>query len=241
MIYINHDKKALFLHMPKTAGSYIAKQLVKHYGFNMYKDILYNKRPDHDEVCKTDQFKTTTNNYKHTHTTFFNKLIGILTYCKTSEHINKLCNMDEEKWNSYTKFCFVRNPYDRSLSGWAHLSLNCKVRLPFNTYISQEPTSVSDIEYGHIFMSQKRHMQNPDGTCGVDIIGRFENLEEDFCRILKTIGFEKIVHTPKKINFTKKVKNDKIALNLDSIKKLNRLFEDDLMTFHYKTLYKSLL
>jgi hypothetical protein len=241
MIYINHDKKALFLHIPKTAGSYVAKQLVEFYGFTIYKDILHKKRPDHDLVCKTSQFKHPSIPVKPYDNKFFNKLLGILVYCRTSDHINRMCNMDEEKWNSYTKFCFIRNPYDRAISAWSHINLNFKTGIPFNAYLAQDPTIVSDIEYGHIFMSQKRHMQNTDGTCGVDLIGRFEYLEEDFINILKTLGFDEIKHTPKKINFTKKYSDGKITLNLDAIRKINKLFPDDLNSFHYKTIDRSFL
>jgi len=234
MIYINHDKKAIFIHIPKTGGSYIGPQLVKHYGFTSYLKMLLKRRPDHNEICQTDKFKTVLTNLKAYDTTFFNKLIGIIVYCKTSEYINNICNMDEEKWKTYTKFCFVRNPYDRVLSGWAHMKSIYTHCLPFDPYISQNKYEVTDIEYGHVFMSQKTQIQDVDGTCGVDIIGRFENLENDFRQILKTIGFDNIVHTPKKVNYTKKYKNDKIALKPISIKKINTLFEDDLTTFHYK-------
>ena len=174
-------------------------------------------------------------------TSFFNKLVGLLVYCKTSDYFNEIMNMTEEKWNTYTKFCFIRNPYDRALSGWAHICLNLKINLPFNAYMFQNPYNVTDIEYGHIFMSQKRHMQNQDGTCGMDIIGRFENLEEDFCHILKTIGFDEIKHTPKKINFTKKENSETVSLNMEAIRKLNKLFEDDFNAFHYKPFQRSVL
>jgi hypothetical protein len=53
-------------------------------------------------------------------TSFFNKLVGLLVYCKTSDYLNEAMNMTDEKWNTYTKFCFIRNPYTRALSGWKH-------------------------------------------------------------------------------------------------------------------------
>ena len=47
MCSISHDKKAIFIHINKTAGSYIAGTLEKYYGFQTF----YLKRPDHESFC----------------------------------------------------------------------------------------------------------------------------------------------------------------------------------------------
>jgi hypothetical protein len=235
MLFINHEKKALYIHIPKTAGTYIGYNLVKYYGFTSYLKILLKRRPDHDQVCQTNKFKNILTKFNKNNYTFYNKILGVLSYCKTSDYINQICNMNAEKWRTYTKFCFIRNPYDRAKSGWVYIneSINPDNKLDFDHYISQDPYNVSDMEYGHLFMSQKTQIQNIDGSCGVDIIGRFENLEEDFCRILKLIGFT-IMHTPKKMNATSKVETNELKLTTSSIKQINRLFQDDLNAFHYK-------
>ena len=36
MCSINHDLKAIFIHIPKTAGTYLADVLHKNYGFKKY-------------------------------------------------------------------------------------------------------------------------------------------------------------------------------------------------------------
>lgn len=233
MIYINHEKKAIFIHIPKTGGTYIGPTLVKYYGFTSYLSLINMKRPDHDIVCQTNYFKKIYTGNKTYDTSFFNKYIGLLLYCKTSDYFNTYMNMNEDKWNNYTKFCFIRNPYDRALSGWKHFDIILNKKSNFDEYI-QNKYNVSDIEYGHIFMSQKIQIQNIDGTCGVDIIGKFENLENDFRFILRKIGFDKIVHIPKKENVSNVDGAETIVLERKTIKKLNEIFADDLELFHYK-------
>ena len=234
MLYINHKKKAIFIHIPKTGGSYIGPTLVKYYGFTSYLPVILKRRPDHDAICKTKFFRKVLTNNNLYDNSFFNKLTGILVYCKTSDYLNKLCNMTDEKWQIYTKFCFIRNPYSRILSGWKHINIILKKEMDLFEYINQNKYNVSDIEYGHVFMSQKTQIQDETGECGVDIIGRFEHLEADFKLILNKLGFDKINHIETKKNVSNENSSDKIVYDYKTINKINQLLEDDLEMFHYK-------
>ena len=236
MIYINHDKEAIFIHIPKTGGSYIGPTLVKYYGFVSYLPLIHNRRPDHTTVCRQNAFrKVLTGNPKYDNS-FFNKVMGLLMYCKTSDYLNKEMNMDEEKWKIYKKFCFIRNPYERALSGWNHINIKLNLKSDFFDYINKPNllNDVSDIEYGHIFMSQKRQIEDETGECGVDIIGRFEYLENDLRVILNNLGFEKIFHPIEKVNVSNKNGAEDVIFEKKTIRKLNHLFADDLDFFHYQ-------
>jgi hypothetical protein len=181
MCSINHDKKAIFIHIPKTAGSYLAKILADKYGFKNY----YLQRPDHREFCGGLDLSIGCHE---------NKIHGTMMYYKTSPDLNRQMGMNEEKWRTYYKFCFVRNPYDRIISGWNHVN---RYKIPFLNYLDLKSTC-NDVEYIHVFMPQVRNIINERGKIGVDFIGNFENLEEDFTKILYKIGFKNIIHEVKK-------------------------------------------
>lgn len=234
MIYINHEKKAIFIHIPKNGGTYIGPTLVKYYGFTSYLELMNSRRPDHRQVCKTNMFKNVYTNNQVYDNSFFNKLIGNYLYCKTSKYFNDKMNMDDEKWKTYTKFCFIRNPYSRALSGWKHMNIILNRNMEFFDYINQNKYLVSDIEYGHCFMNQNTQIQDIDGSCAMNIIGRFEYLEEDFKKILHEIGFTKMLHVEKKVNVSNEDGSEKVVYEAKTIQKINDLFQSDFDLFHYK-------
>lgn len=236
MIYINHNKKAVFIHIPKTGGSYIGPTLTKYYGFISYLPILAYRRPDHDTICKTSMLNCVLTGNPLYDNSFFNKIVGILTYCKTSDYLNEKMNMDIDKWNSYTKFCFIRNPYSRAISGWKHFNIifNREINIFDYLNITDPMNHITDIEYGHIFMSQKKQIEDENGLCGVDIIGRFEHLEEDFRWILNKIGFQQFIHPIVKVNVSNTEEDDNVRLEVQTIRKINELFSDDFDSFHYQ-------
>jgi len=215
MCSINHDKKAIFIHIPKNGGSYIADILKTHYNFKNY----YLQRPDHYTFCngKDDSVD------KHE-----NKIHGTLMYYKTSGFINKIMGMNESKWNTYFIFTFIRNPYDRIVSGWNYIN---KFNIPFKSYINLG-NYASSYNYWHVFMSQTRHIIGNNGKIRVNYIGKFENLENELKIILNMIGFNKINHVP----FFKNKKshdNYKKYYDEDTAKKVNLLMNEDFTNFEY--------
>jgi hypothetical protein len=186
MCSINHDLKAIFIHVHKTGGTYISYMLHKYYGFKNY----YLRRPDHDQFCLSKKKNTKYINYE-------NRIHGVLVYYKTSSYINKKMNMTREKWNTYYKFAFIRNPYDKLVSAWYHIN---RFNIPFKNYFNLI-NICNDVEYMHMFLPQVRNIINENGIININFIGKFENLEEDFQKVLKNIGVKNIIHdVNKKMN-----------------------------------------
>lgn len=218
MCSINHDLKAIFIHVHKTGGTYISYMLHKYYGFKNY----YLHRPDHDRFCLNKKKTTKYINYE-------NRIHGVLMYYKTSPYINKKMNMTPQKWNSYYKFCFVRNPYDKIVSAWFHVN---RFQIPFSNFLNLKDIC-NDVEYIHMFMPQVRNIINEKGKMDINYIGRFETLEEDFQKILNQIGIKNIIHDDKKI--MNKRDHDYFFKYYDqeTLNKVNKLLEEDFKSFDY--------
>jgi hypothetical protein len=216
MCSINHFNKSIFIHIPKNGGSYVAEILSKYYGFKNY----YLHRSDHDKFC----IQSDNSVDKHE-----NKIHGTLIYYKTSNELNKIMNMTIDKWNSYFIFTFVRNPYQRIISGWNYIN---KYNISFNKFITFN-YNVNSYDYWHTFMSQYRHIVDTNGKTNIHYIGKFENLENDLKIILNKIGIYNIIHKPF-IKNSKEHKNYKTYyLNNNVLENVNNIIKEDLDNFHY--------
>ena len=219
MCSVNHDLKAVFIHVHKTAGTTLAMTLKKYYGF----ETFYLRRPDHQTFCFDKKKKKYIN--------FENRVHGILNYYKTSSFINKKMKMNPQKWAAYTKFCFVRNPYDRIVSAWNHVN---RFKIPFEHFLNLKQT-VNDVEYMHMFMPQHRSMVNEKGKTAIDFIGRFEHLEEDFEKILKLIGIRKIIHNHEhKLNVRPHSHFSNYYDSQKTLNKVNEIMNEDFQYLEYE-------
>jgi hypothetical protein len=236
MCSINHEKKAIFIHIPKTAGSYLAEVLQKNYGFTNY----YLQRPDHKQFC----FQNYIDNSVKYHE---NKIHGTIVYYKTSKHLNRIMDMNDEKWNTYHKFCFVRNPFDRTVSGWNYCNNRSKYNIVFDKFINFD-FDANSFDYWHTFMPQYRHIVNEKGQTFIDFIGYFENIEEDLKIVLEKLNL-KIIHKPfiknksKHDNYLKYYEgnnkekdsdnNDSNKYNQELIEKVIKICNEDFNNFNY--------
>jgi hypothetical protein len=226
MCSINHEKKAIFLHIGKTAGMYIRENLEKYYGFELF--LL--KRTDHVEFVEFDELEKNLNENKLL--TFCCKK-GIIDYYKTSEFINDIMEMNESKWNEYFKFVFVRNPYDRAVSGWNYNMETNNLNIDFNIYMQME-SIVNQDEYWHCFLPQSESVIDENDNYFVNFVGKFENLEEDFQIILKKIGFKKILHNPEIKKNNRNHDSYKKYYDQKTLDIVNRIYEKDFELFGYK-------
>ena len=103
---ISHKHKFVFIHTPRTGGSAIAKSLIDFLGDG---DEVYGYTEEFEELSDKNRNKNIKNNgseqgkkvWKHSTPKYIKEYLG------------------SSKWNSYFKFCFIRNPLDIHYS-WYH-------------------------------------------------------------------------------------------------------------------------
>ncbi len=102
---------------------------------------------------------------------------------------------NEEKFENYYKFTFVRNPWDRLVSAFTFLKQGGMIRedkkwaekhlsrfdsfSEFVTALQSHSFRKKVLRWNH-FKPQYTFLINENGEIGVDFVGRYENLYEDF-------------------------------------------------------------
>jgi hypothetical protein len=234
MCSINHELKAIFIHIPKNAGSYIQTILEKYYNFK----TIFFTREDHNIFVENNE-NILDNNDKLGFVKINKK--GLLRYYITSDKHNILSGMNLQKWNEYYKFTFIRNPYDKIISSWQFLNkvhnINTKYENFLNFLNSKEICTPS--KYSHAFITQYNHILNEKDELSINYFGKFENLNSDLINILLKLGITEIKHKKYllsniKINTSSENINYIEYYNDKTLKIVNNYFKEDFDNFNFK-------
>lgn len=125
----------------------------------------------------------------------------------TTEGISEL---GKEKWETYFKFAFVRNPWDRLLSWYSMFKNTPEKTTVFREYIYANADSfegflknctdfVEDEEHGNqsIVKNQYEYLIDDKGELSVDYIGRFETINESVKEVFGKIGIDQNIVLPR--------------------------------------------
>ena len=186
-----HEYKCIFVHIPKTAGQSIEHVFLRRLGLTWETRAPLLLRPNN------------------------NPKLGppALAHLTASEYIT--CgHVTPEQFDSYFKFSFVRNPWARIVSEYKYRGYPKKI--DFKTYLFKHlPKPGWSDEYRHI-MPQYNFLYDEKGKLLVDFVGKFENLQNDFYKVCKRLGFPPITLP----HANKSLKSDKHISLIRRIKKI---------------------
>lgn len=160
---ICHHYKCVFIHIPKNAGQSIEHVFLALLNLNWETRapllLRYNDRPELGPPR--------------------------LAHLKAHEYV-LYKYMTQEQFDSYFKFSFVRNPYDRAVSIYKHFGFS--ERCGFKKFVMKKlPNELWNNKYWFVG-PQSEFLYDKNGETKVNFVGRFENLQNDFNYICKQIG-----------------------------------------------------
>jgi len=168
----------IFVHVPKTAGGTVENIILNEY-------FKYKNHENHDLTEERKALHSL--NKKWTQHDTITEIISS----------RKIYNPED-----YFKFAFVRNPWDRVVSEFLYVKNQggcaCRGnirRMPknFTEYIKQN----FKCSWRNHVIPQYKFIYNSKNEIKVDFIGRFENLEEDIKKVLRTLNINEPYELPK--------------------------------------------
>ncbi|MDG2384095.1 MAG: sulfotransferase family 2 domain-containing protein [Pirellulaceae bacterium] len=187
---ISHRYKYIFLKTNKTAGTSIEIALSKYCG---PKDIITPIAPEDEEIRSKLGYRGS-QNYQNTWGHYqLRDWIQLPSQGKRKDpYFNHVGakevrkNIGARVWNSYFKFCFERNPWDRMISHYHY-------RWGGRNKEDWPPLSQHIESHSQILKERGCGIYTIDGGVAVDKICRFESIEEE----LESIRLR--LHMPKKL------------------------------------------
>lgn len=213
---ISYKHKTIFFHNPKTGGASINHRI--HHATAFSHEVGYLKNPNiHPFISDINR------------------------HFNPNDYLDKI-SQDEfgmEVFNTFFKFAFIRNPFDRLVSLYSYLqqkewhnkehfnktytSFDMWVRCIYTQYKAGNKSVGQSMSPQHVWTHR-------DGKQVVDFIGRFEKYEEDFKTIADTIGLEY-----DKSVITNVTKHDKYQAYYDNVTKrrVSEIFAEDIELYGY--------
>ncbi len=224
---ISHKYRFIFLKTNKTAGTSIEIALSKFCG---EKDIITPISLEDEQIRKSLGFRNPQNYFipvrQYTlfdwirlfygrRKTFYNHI--------SARNVKKL--IDDDVWNSYFKFCFERNPWDRVISLY-YWKCRKDTRISISEFIdSQMPRRL---------IKKGRELYSIDGKQAVDKIYLYENLKEAMEDIADRLDIPETIHLPQaKSHYRKGKRHYRDLLTRADADKITMMFCKEIAQFGY--------
>lgn len=139
----------------------------------------------------------------------------------TAEYVRH--HIGESIWNSYFKFCFERNPFDKAVSRYYWSTREPRPSL--ERYLDDVPVRLlSDWDIYTI-----------NDHLAVDFVGRYENLQEDLARVAAQLGLPEAPTLPRaKSNYRTSRSHYSELLTPRARERIERVCAKELNAFDYR-------
>lgn len=171
---ISHEHKVIFIHIPKCAGTSINEFIHPNLQNEFWKD-------DYRYKCLFGWCPKLNIHLQHA----------------TPKQLLENNLITSDQWNSYFKFAFVRNSWDRAVSDYFWLKNDKKIDDNFSNYIQKTGlfkevlTDKTQRTYrGDHLTPQYDYVTINDAPC-LDFVGDFSNLHKRMKYVAKKIGINK--------------------------------------------------
>ena len=231
LMLVSNSQEFLFLHIPKTAGTSVAKSLAQSLKWN---DLVIGGTKFGELV--QPHYKENFGLSKHSSAREIKSVLG------------------DKIWDKYLKFAFVRHPYSRAISLYTYVQKLIQVkgskgRLYFflgktrvqSWHIVQaylETKSFSDFirhdKFKKTFVtaSQTEYLIDEKGEINFDFVGKFETLKKDFSVVSGRIGLPNLTLAKSNVSPTSG-KLKKAYLYETDYTYLSKIYEQDFENFSY--------
>jgi len=145
---------------------------------------------------------------------------------------NNALTVTASQFKSYYKFSFVRNPWARAYS-WFNNVIRDQVQQSHLGVTSEIDFKTFLKKFGGTGMlkPQTYWLKSFNGELGVDFVGRFEHLKEDFQAVMGALGNQKL-ELPHQIKG--KGRDFRSVYDDETIELVARTYADEIKLFDYK-------
>ncbi|WP_339687003.1 sulfotransferase family 2 domain-containing protein [uncultured Nonlabens sp.] len=166
---ISHQHKCIFIHIPKCAGTTIKYMLFPN-------EKVDWQQADYDKLhgwCPKRKF---------------------FMQHATAQQLLETELISEDIWNSYYKFTFVRNPWDRAVSDYFWLMNDQNIKDSFENYILRKGTFTKFLNDKEMLYYRGDHLElqtnffDMEGLLKMDFVGKFEHMNEDLNKVKEKLG-----------------------------------------------------
>jgi len=201
---VSHNKKFIFLHTPRTAGTSIERALEQYCDYN---PIVI------DDLAIPKGFRKRG---------WTNSMDGLYMGHSSPDLLKQY--LGDECWNSFYKFNIIRNPWIRVISMYANSPQN---RESFKDWLFND----QNLDHQRkLFKSQLHWIMDKQGNDLVDNIYKYETLSEDWRTICDDIGIE---HTPLKHHNSSAHFYYTEYYDQETIDYVGHMYEQEITRFNY--------